>query len=79
MSELKEKEPAFVPEKVSVSLGIKANIGGPGSYNMANINYTLTGSVGSNASVEAAKAAAEEIVDAWVSEKLSQVKAKNGQ
>lgn len=70
------KKEAFVPESVSVSLGIKVSLG---NYNMANMNYSLSGSVAEGSTPEEAKVAAEEIVDGWLSEKLSAVKAKNGQ
>lgn len=74
-----EPEDAFVPESVSVNLGIKAKVGGPNSYNMANINYTLTGKVGRGHTPEEAKDAAEAIVDEWVSAKLKTIQEKNSQ
>jgi hypothetical protein len=76
MSELKTKnEELFTVTSVSVNLGLKANLG---NYNMANFNYVLTAQPAEGADTEEVKAALEEIVDGWVNEKLTAIKAKNG-
>ena len=61
---------------VAVSLGIKASLG---NYNMANINYSVSATPGDGEDPEQVKQELEEIVDAWVSGKLKEIKARNGQ
>ena len=68
---------SFVPKTVTVSLGMKAKVGGANSYNMATVHYTLSGEVAEGASPEEAKEAAEAIVDGWVGDKLKSVQEAN--
>lgn len=75
MAELKTPKESFTVTSVSVSLGLKANIG---NYNMANVNYVLTAQPAEGVDAQEVKEALEGIVDGWVSEKLAQIKAKNG-